>query len=81
MSETKPAKVPSTRKVPSYCKPHEWLLLASYCGGENPECSERRPCYDCIRMSNVFGEDGTYLRQFYQPRAARPRARGEKEGG
>ena len=43
MSETKTAKVPAMDKAPSYCEPHEWLLLASYCGNENPNCSPRRP--------------------------------------
>jgi len=76
MSETKTAKVPARDKAPSYCEPHEWLLLASYCGSENPNCSPRRPCFECIKMSNVFGEDGTYLREFHQARA-----RGEQKDG
>ncbi len=29
------------------------LLLASYCGGDNPECSDNHPCIECLKMSNV----------------------------
>lgn len=29
------------------------LILASYCGGDNPSCSEARPCNDCLAMCNV----------------------------
>jgi hypothetical protein len=29
------------------------LLLASYCGTDNPECSDQCPCNDCLRMCNV----------------------------
>lgn len=32
----------------------EYLLLASYCGDDNPDCSEKRPCPRCLGMSNVF---------------------------
>lgn len=32
----------------------EVLLFASYCGGDNPDCSDRSPCADCLAMSNVF---------------------------
>lgn len=32
----------------------EWLLLASYCGDENPLCSKAKPCPACLGMSNVF---------------------------
>lgn len=35
---------PSKRRV---------LLIASYCGGDNQECTEARPCSDCLRMCNV----------------------------
>lgn len=30
------------------------LLLASYCGGDNPSCTDERPCVDCLGMCNVF---------------------------
>lgn len=33
--------------------PQPILLLASYCGGENPECSDAHPCIDCLKMSNI----------------------------
>ena len=29
------------------------LLIASYCGEDNPDCTEDRPCNDCLRMCNV----------------------------
>lgn len=28
------------------------LLMASYCG-DDPECTEFRPCLDCLQMSNI----------------------------
>jgi hypothetical protein len=41
----------------------EFLLLASYCGGDNAACNEMRPCSDCLVMCNVFDERGAYLRE------------------
>lgn len=37
------------------------LLLASYCGNENLNCSDDNPCIDCLRMCNVLeiSEDAT----------------------
>ena len=35
-------------------EPHEVLLLASYCDGEDNPCSERSPCNDCLMICNVF---------------------------
>ena len=32
----------------------EYLVLASYCGDDNPKCTNRRPCGDCLAMCNVF---------------------------
>lgn len=29
------------------------LVMASYCGEDNGECSDRAPCAECLRMSNV----------------------------
>jgi hypothetical protein len=29
------------------------LLLASYCETDDPDCSEERPCNECLRMCNV----------------------------
>lgn len=29
------------------------LILASYCGGEDPRCSDTHPCLDCLQMSNI----------------------------
>lgn len=45
--------------------PHDVLLLASYCGDDNPACSDLRPCQDCLSMSNVFSVDrlGPYRRE------------------
>lgn len=48
---------------PDYCKPHEFVLICSYCGDETDGCTEKTPCADCLAMCNVFGEDGAYLRQ------------------
>jgi hypothetical protein len=44
----------------------EYLLLASYCGNDNPRCTNRRPCSDCLAMCNVFcvtDPEPVYLRQ------------------
>ena len=61
-----PMNVPDLKR-PTYCKPYQFLLLASYCGGENDECSEKRPCPDCLAMCNVFDENGNYLRELGVP--------------
>jgi hypothetical protein len=29
------------------------LLLASYCGGDNIECTEELPCIECLKMCNI----------------------------
>lgn len=39
----------STRRV---------LLLASYCGADNPNCSDDFPCDECLKMCNVCEVDG-----------------------
>lgn len=59
--------MPNIGPRPPYCKPREFLLLASYCGDDTPGCTDARPCVDCLAMCNVFGEDGTYLRQLGTP--------------
>lgn len=41
----------------------EYLLLASYCGDDNADCAECRPCSDCLAMCNVFDEQGKFLRE------------------
>lgn len=40
---------------PSLLKPRKRLvlLLASYCGEDNPECTESKPCIDCLQMCNT----------------------------
>lgn len=42
-------------------RPRRFLLLASHCGDDNPDCSYNRPCSICLNMCNVFGEDGIYI--------------------
>ncbi len=32
----------------------EVLFFASYCGTDNPACSDARPCPVCLGMSNVY---------------------------
>lgn len=34
------------------------LLLCSYCGEDNPECSDDSPCVECLQMCNVAEVDG-----------------------
>lgn len=29
-------------------------LLTSYCGDDNRECTDRRPCNECVDMCNTF---------------------------
>jgi len=29
------------------------LLLASYCGEDNPKCTDEVPCLECLKMCNV----------------------------
>lgn len=29
------------------------LLLASYCGDDDPTCTDDLPCLDCLKMCNV----------------------------
>ena len=29
------------------------LLMASYCGDDNPKCTDELPCEDCLKMSNI----------------------------
>lgn len=48
----------------------EYLLLASYCGTDNDECNEKRPCADCLAMCNVFDGSGNFLRELGEPRAS-----------
>jgi hypothetical protein len=55
-------------KIPGL-PPREFLWLASYCGEDDLECSEGRPCSECLAMCNIFGEDGNYIRELGEPRA------------
>ena len=32
----------------------KFLLLASYCDADDPDCTEDYPCHDCLKMCNVF---------------------------
>ena len=29
------------------------LLLASYCGDDNPNCTDTQPCDECLKMCNI----------------------------
>jgi hypothetical protein len=29
------------------------LILASYCGDENPNCTDIKPCDECLKMCNI----------------------------
>jgi hypothetical protein len=42
---------------------HEYLLLASYCGNDNDDCSDSCPCSDCLAMCNIFDANGKFLRE------------------
>lgn len=61
-ASSEPVAVPSLPTY-KYLKPREFLLFASYCGDEDESCTDHRPCAECLAMSNVYGEDGKYLRQ------------------
>jgi len=54
-------KTPKLDVRHSYCKPREFLLLASYFGEDDVNCTDSKPCYDCLRMCNIFSEDGNYI--------------------
>ena len=54
MSEDERNKEKVMKEEKTYLEPHEVLLLASYCDGEDSRCSERSPCDDCLMMCNVF---------------------------
>lgn len=44
----------------------EVLLFCSYCGGDNPKCTDRAPCADCLAMCNVYRVDldhAVYVRE------------------
>lgn len=34
------------------------LLLASYCGDTNSDCTNALPCKDCLLMCNIIEMDG-----------------------
>lgn len=34
-------------------------IIASYCGDDDPNCSNSRPCGDCLAMCNVAIAEGT----------------------
>lgn len=60
------ASIPSRVSMP-WIAEREYLLLASYCGNDNADCTEGRPCRACLAMCNVFkvaDESPSYLRQF-----------------
>jgi len=42
-----------------YRENYRVLILASYCGDDNPACSEAFPCSDCLAMCNVANMTGT----------------------
>lgn len=43
---------PRTRRV---------LLLASYCGDDDPNCTESVPCRDCLGMCNIVDMRGAIV--------------------
>lgn len=51
------------------------VVLASYCGGDEPACTDTLPCTHCLKMANVFrgeafiGEFGAILAARAQPPA------------
>lgn len=57
-----------TDKLRELADRREFLLLASYCD-KGGECSEIRPCDDCLAMCNVFDEAGNFLRELGPLRA------------
>jgi hypothetical protein len=43
-------------------KEYDVLLLASYCGDDDPNCSDAKPCPECLSMCNVLRISGDALR-------------------
>lgn len=37
------------------------LLLASYCGDDDPRCTDSVPCRDCLGMCNIIDMQGDIL--------------------
>lgn len=37
------------------------LLLASYCGDDDPACTDSVPCRDCLEMCNIVDVRGTIV--------------------
>ncbi len=37
------------------------LLLASYCGDDNPGCADSVPCRDCLGMCNIVDMRGAII--------------------
>lgn len=66
-------RVPDLKR-PSWCPPREFMLIASYCGDDNDACTKAQPCADCLRMCNIFGEDGHFKRTLgdYAPSSDTP---------
>lgn len=56
----------------------EVLFFCSYCGADNPACSDRAPCADCLAMCNVYEveTDGAVYVRVLDP--GRPEADGWK---
>lgn len=44
---------PTSPRAPNHPGYDRVLLLASYCGDDNPNCSEDFPCDDCLLMDNI----------------------------
>ena len=72
--------------VPRHCdylpekRAYRVVLLASYCGDDDPSCAPDLPCIECLKMCNIFSfadgmkrSDGSWQYQRDLLAAAQPR--------
>lgn len=51
-------------KVPTTKKKRNILLLTSYCSDNETNCSNEKPCIDCLSMCNIFKVDEIDLKEY-----------------
>ena len=70
-AEQQPVAGPSLGWKPANSSPRRFLLLASYCGEDNDQCTDKSPCPECLAMCNIYDEDSQYRGTLAHPPAKR----------
>ena len=70
-AEQQPVAGPSLGWKPANSSPRRFLLLASYCGEDNDQCTDKSPCPECLAMCNIYDEDSQYRGTLSHPPAKR----------